>query len=806
MSAPCGTVVPFGPRDAKIAVVIDAPCANDIWASRILSGGHGDSFFQMMQQAGMFKSACYFTSMFKYRIMGDNFERYATTVKKKAEENKLHLVADGLYCNEQMKQVVEALRREILKLNPTVVVVLGPYSMWALTGEFGSIHTWRGSHLQCSFLPETTVIPTFDPYTLARQYDQRQYCIRDLLRANCVAKQPHLYREPRYDFTIEPSYSQVMGYLEESLREADEQEELWISCDIETIARYISCIGLSKNVREALCIPFMDIKGHYWSEEEEFAIQLKLRELLTHPNVRVIGQNFNYDAQHFAKELGYLPNLAFDTMLGYHALFPGLSKDLSMLSSLFCHWHRYWKDENKDYARLPANMAQYWRYNCLSGETPVLDAYCRWKPLREVEIGDDLLTFHEDSRKLVHASVTNKASSFKEAVQVNFTDGTYLRGTADHRMIVQTPVLYRRNAYHEGKWKTLGELQAGDALPHVPYWKRSHEYEDGWMAGLVDGEGTLGHRSQGTYKSISISVSQKEGLVAERFRRGLLRHGFLWQEAEKANVIYFGVRGGLAEQLRFLGLFETDRIQCNMLNIAMEYGFGGSTQLPRKIVKNSHPIGVIEVFDISTTAGTFLTSSGIAHNCKDVVITYEASLGIRELLSHFGKEKQSADLHRFGQAALRSMLRGVRIDTTLRSHVAGQLMTAITEYQTLINKVAGEPLNTRSTPQMHKLFYGEFDLPVQLDRKTRRPTLGDDALTALMKIEPILKPFIELISMHRKLASFLKNYCQMPLSSDGRMRCSYNVAGTETYRFSSSQDAFGTGGNLQNLSTGTEDD
>jgi len=555
MSTPCGTVVPFGPRDAKIAVVIDAPCANDIWASRILSGGHGDSFFQMMQQAGMFKSACYFTSMFKYRIMGDNFERYATTVKKKAEENKLHLVADGLYCNEQMKQVVEALRREIIKLNPTVVVVLGPYSMWALTGEFGSIHTWRGSHLQCSFLPETTVIPTFDPYTLARQYDQRQYCIRDLLRANCVAKQPHLYREPRYDFTIEPSYSQVMGYLEESLREADEQEELWISCDIETIARYISCIGLSKNAREALCIPFMDIKGHYWSEEEEFAIQLKLQELLTHPNVRVIGQNFNYDAQHFAKELGYLPNLAFDTMLGYHALFPGLSKDLSMLSSLFCHWHRYWKDENKDYARLPANMAQYWRYNA-----------------------------------------------------------------------------------------------------------------------------------------------------------------------------------------------------------------------------------------------------------KDVVITYEVSLGIRELLSHFGKEKQSADLHRFGQAALKSMLRGVRIDTTLRSHVAGQLMTAITEYQTLINKVAGEPLNTRSTPQMHKLFYGEFALPVQLDRKTRRPTLGDDALTALMKIEPILKPFIELISMHRKLASFLKNYCQMPLSSDGRMRCSYNVAGTETYRFSSSQDAFGTGGNLQNLSTGTEDD
>lgn len=554
MSTQCGTVIPFGPKDAKIAIVVDEPNANDIWAGRVLSGGNGDAFFQMMQQAGMFKSACYFTSLFRYRILGDDFDRYASTVKAKAEKHNLHHVVDGVYCNDQMIRTATALRQEIQDLNPTVVIVLGQHSMWALTGEYGSIHTWRGSHLQCSFLPETTVIPTLDPYTLARQYDLRQYCIRDLLRANCVAKQPHLYREPRYDFTIAPSYSQTMGYLEESLAEV-EREELWISCDIETIARYISCIGLGKNAREAICIPFMDLNGHYWSEDQEFSIQLALRELLTHPNIRVIGQNFNYDSQHFAKELGYLPNLAFDTMFGYHALFPGLAKDLSMLSSLFCHWHRYWKDENKDYARLPANMPRYWTYNC-----------------------------------------------------------------------------------------------------------------------------------------------------------------------------------------------------------------------------------------------------------KDVVTTYEVSLAVRDMLAYYGKEKQSADLHRFGQAALRSMLRGVRIDTTLRSHVANQLMTAIAEYQALINNIAGEPLNTRSTPQMHKLFYGEFGLPVQFDRKTRRPTLGDDALTALMKIEPILKPFIELIAMHRKLSSFLKNYCMMPLSSDGRMRCTYNVAGPETYRFSSSQDAFGTGGNLQNLSTGTEDD
>jgi DNA polymerase-1 len=46
----------------------------------------------------------------------------------------------------------------------------------------------------------------------------------------------------------------------------------------------------------------------------------------------------------------------------------------------------------------------------------------------------------------------------------------------------------------------------------------------------------------------------------------------------------------------------------------------------------------------------------------------------------------------------------------------------------------------------------------------------------------------------------------MPRDIDGRLRCSYNVAGTKTFRFASSQNAFGSGGNLQNIPNGDEDD
>src|SRR5215467_12315958 len=40
------------------------------------------------------------------------------------------------------------------------------------------------------------------------------------------------------------------------------------------------------------------------------------------------------------------------------------------------------------------------------------------------------------------------------------------------------------------------------------------------------------------------------------------------------------------------------------------------------------------------------------------------------------------------------------------------------------------------------------------------------------------------------------------IDHDGRMRTSYNIAGTNSGRFSSSLSEFGTGGNLQNIEEG----
>jgi DNA polymerase I-like protein with 3'-5' exonuclease and polymerase domains len=78
-------------------------------------------------------------------------------------------------------------------------------------------------------------------------------------------------------------------------------------------------------------------------------------------------------------------------------------------------------------------------------------------------------------------------------------------------------------------------------------------------------------------------------------------------------------------------------------------------------------------------------------------------------------------------------------------------------------------------------------------------------MTKLVEKEPLIKPLTSLISDIRSLGVFLSTFVQAPLDEDKRMRCSFNLAGTETFRFASSANPFDSGTNLQNIPKGNED-
>lgn len=129
-------------------------------------------------------------------------------------------------------------------------------------------------------------------------------------------------------------------------------------------------------------------------------------------------------------------------------------------------------------------------------------------------------------------------------------------------------------------------------------------------------------------------------------------------------------------------------------------------------------------------------------------------------------------------------------------------------------------LNPNSSTQLLAFFNIALGLPVKYEiRKKptgteRTPSANDKALIAWAKLKMkgpgidrrdrtmgyvnLAAPFVSLILTIRDADKSLQ-VLRSTLDPDGRMRCSYNVVGTKTGRWSSSKNAYGRGWNLQTI-------
>src|SRR5215475_882167 len=105
-------------------------------------------------------------------------------------------------------------------------------------------------------------------------------------------------------------------------------------------------------------------------------------------------------------------------------------------------------------------------------------------------------------------------------------------------------------------------------------------------------------------------------------------------------------------------------------------------------------------------------------------------------------------------------------------------------------------LNTDSSQQMCLFLYTLLALPVQLNKDTKNPTADALALLKLYKKteNPILRVILKLSSLLTQLQT-LDILCD----PDGRIRCAYNVVGSQTGRLSCSKSPTRSGYNLQTV-------
>lgn len=189
------------------------------------------------------------------------------------------------------------------------------------------------------------------------------------------------------------------------------------------------------------------------------------------------------------------------------------------------------------------------------------------------------------------------------------------------------------------------------------------------------------------------------------------------------------------------------------------------------------------------------------YNGLDASVTLEV---FEELMLQFPAAPAIYQFERAIQAPyLEIMLRGFLVDESARRRAADELHRRIDALQLTLNTLAmacwGRPLNPRSPVQLKDFFYHALRLPeVWLSQKGEKKLSTNRE--ALEKLEVYLhaRPIIACILAIRDLAKQLEVF-ETEIDSDGRFRTSYNIAGTETGRPSSSGNAFGTGGNAQNI-------
>ena len=190
------------------------------------------------------------------------------------------------------------------------------------------------------------------------------------------------------------------------------------------------------------------------------------------------------------------------------------------------------------------------------------------------------------------------------------------------------------------------------------------------------------------------------------------------------------------------------------------------------------------------------------YNAKDVMYTLE----IAEILEGMLKESPQAlqDFYRSQQDKLAPALvdimnRGVKVDLVKKQQLLNELSALLVHIESTINTVLGETINLKSSHQVKRLFMDLLNVEPVVDRKRKTPSFGSEAMLVYLENYPLYRPLITLILEYRSVGIFVRTFLSAKVDDDDRMRTSYNLAGTRTYRLASRKNAFGNGMNLQNV-------
>jgi uracil-DNA glycosylase family 4 len=338
-------------------IVGEAPGRDEELEGKPFVGASGRELRLMLQEVGIRIKECYVTNVCKYRPPNNDISNWIVKATKKTDADTYPHIKDGYACNDYVWEGIGELQKEIAERQPKIVIGFGNTPLWALMGEHG-ITNWRGSEMVMEHdygRVRIPFVPTYHPAGVMRNWEWRAQVVHDL-KQRVVKRLRFGFATPVWNFNIKPTFDEVMVRL----RTLNGR----VAGDIETSKNQIVCIGLAWSARDAMCIPMRDESGPYWTPQQEEEIIRTVCEVLgAESYIDLIGQNFTYDASMIEGCWGPRLYPKLDTMIGQSVLFPGQPRGLGFLSSMYCEWHHYWKDDARDWNNIK-DFQGLFHYNC----------------------------------------------------------------------------------------------------------------------------------------------------------------------------------------------------------------------------------------------------------------------------------------------------------------------------------------------------------------------------------------------------------------------------------------------------------
>src|SRR5215471_14151244 len=196
---------------------------------------------------------------------------------------------------------------------------------------------------------------------------------------------------------------------------------------------------------------------------------------------------------------------------------------------------------------------------CAEGETPILMADGRTKPLAELQVGDAIYgTVRQGSyRRYTRTTVLAHWQTVKPAYLTTLEDGTGLVTSGDHRFLSDRGWKYVTGAMAgplQRPYLTTGnKLMGVGGFAEPP--KESVDYRRGYLCGMIRGDGYLCSRSYPRGESHQFRLALADTDALERTRAYLASMTietamFTFAEATESRRKMMAIRTGMRDQVR----------------------------------------------------------------------------------------------------------------------------------------------------------------------------------------------------------------------------------------------------------------